>query len=255
MKRRKFLNTSLAASAIPLTAVAGNTDQNSNFAMDKELIEIRTYEMRFRGNAGKLIAYLNEVLKPALERKGITNFLLMDEMGMNDPKQFWVLISYPNASTYIQAQNLNDDETYLTAVESYNKIPEEQRIFNRYTSTLSLAFDGMPKVKMPAKNSTVFELRIYEGYSEDAVARKIAMFNDEEIVLFEKVGLHMVCFGDIIAGPHRPALVYMLHFKDMAERDANWKTFFDHPDWKAMLANPKYANTVSNIRRVFLKPA
>ena len=29
-------------------------------------------------------------------------------------------------------------------------------------------------------------------------------------------------------------LVYMLHFKDMEERDANWQVFLDHPEWKEM---------------------
>jgi hypothetical protein len=46
----------------------------------------------------------------------------------------------------------------------------------------------------------------------------------------------------------------MLHFKNMEERDANWKAFIDHPDWKKMSSMEEYANTVSNIIRRFLVP-
>jgi hypothetical protein len=46
----------------------------------------------------------------------------------------------------------------------------------------------------------------------------------------------------------------MLNFKDMEEHDANWKRFGAHSDWKAMSGMEEYANTVSNIRKVFLKP-
>ena len=80
------------------------------------------------------------------------------------------------------------------------------------------------------------------------------MFNDEEIPLFLKVKLNPVFFGDMIIGPYRPCLTYMLNFKDMAERDANWQTFVQHPEWKVMSAKKEYANTVSNIRKIFLTP-
>ena len=58
----------------------------------------------------------------------------------------------------------------------------------------------------------------------------------------------------MIIGPYRPCLTYMINFKDMEEHDANWKKFGSHPDWKAMSGMDEYANTVSNIRKVFLKP-
>ena len=112
----------------------------------------------------------------------------------------------------------------------------------------------MPQVVDPIEGAGLFELRTYEGYSEDAVRRKTKMFNVEEIDLFQRTGMIPVFFGDMIAGPYRPTLSYMLNFKDMAERDANWKTFLDHSEWKAMLAKEEYANTVSTIRKIFLTP-
>ena len=97
-------------------------------------------------------------------------------------------------------------------------------------------------------------MRTYEGYAEDAVRRKVKMFNVDELPIFYKTKLNPVFFGEVIAGEHMPCLIYMLTFKDLNERDANWKQFVDDPDWKRISQAPEYANTVSNIIRVFLEP-
>jgi hypothetical protein len=47
----------------------------------------------------------------------------------------------------------------------------------------------------------------------------------------------------------------MVGFKDMADRDATWKKFGSHEDWNAMRVKPEYADTVSNIHKIFLTPA
>jgi hypothetical protein len=106
----------------------------------------------------------------------------------------------------------------------------------------------------PQKGSQLFELRTYEGYSEDAVRRKVKMFNKEEFSIFEATGLHSVFFGEQVSGPLMPALTYMLSFSSMEERDANWDKFRVHPDWKRVSALPEYANSVSDIKRTFLTP-
>jgi len=240
------------ASALPLGIVQGQSKQTPPSA--KELYELRTYEMKFRGDQNLLTGYLKNVLQPALKRAGVNHFMLFTEWGNSDPANIWVLISYPDQNIYLKAQNLSADAEYVAAAATYHALPLEKAIYNRYTSMLLLAFDGLPKMLNPIDGASVFELRTYEGYSEDAVRRKVKMFNDEEFPLFFKVKLNPVFFGENIAGPHRPCLTYMLNFKDMAERDANWKTFIDHPEWKAMVGKPEYADTVSNIRKTFLKP-
>jgi hypothetical protein len=127
-------------------------------------------------------------------------------------------------------------------------------VYNRITTSFLLAFDGFPTVKAPAKESRIFELRTYEGYSEDAVTRKVKMFNEEEFPIFYKTKLTPVFFGEAIAGPNLPCLTYLITFKNLEERDKNWAAFGADADWKKVSNDPKYANTVSNIRRVFLEP-
>lgn len=252
MKRRKFLNTTIVASTLPLGCAASKLSGSEE--IEKEFYELRTYEIKFGGNSKLLISYLKEALQPALKRVGVNHFMLFEELGNAAPKKIIVLISYPNAALYVKAQNLQGDSTYQTASAEYHASPADKPIYNRISSSLLLAFDGLPQMMTPVADASLFELRTYEGYSEDAVRRKIKMFNVEEIPLFLKVGLHPIFFGDMIVGPHRPCLTYLLNFKDMAEHDANWKKFIQHPDWNAMKVKPEYANTLSNIRKVFLKP-
>lgn len=247
MKRRKFLYAgALGASGMAIGKSHLQQDQQ------RSLIEWRTYRVKFGGNLSSLQQYLSEVYRPALLKKGVKGFQMMRDHGQEEPVNLYVLIEYPTAEVYLQSQLLNHDANFLKSGEDYHQRTSEQAIYNRFESWLLSGFEGMPTVASIASEHQFFELRTYEGYSEDAVRRKILMFNKEEIDLFLDVKLNPVFFGEMIAGPYRPCLTYMLQFKDLAERDANWKTFIDHPEWKRMVALPEYANTVSNIRKNFL---
>ena len=248
MKRRNFLRNSAAISVLPGTMLGPKQETG------RQWYEWRTYEYRFRGNSQLLLDYLKEALFPAYTRKGVENIHAFFEYGQPNPGKLHILISYPSLEVFTSCQELGGDKDYTANAAEYLNAPPEQAPFNRYSSYLLRAFTGLPVMLPPPESSGLFELRTYEGYSEDAVRRKIKMFNDEEIDLFYRTGLNPVFFGDMIIGPNRPTLVYMLHFRDMEERDKNWQVFIDHPEWKSMSAKPEYANTVSNIIRTFLTP-
>jgi hypothetical protein len=127
-------------------------------------------------------------------------------------------------------------------------------VYNRFTTSFLIAFDGLPKLIKPKEATQLFELRTYEGYSEDAVRRKVDMFNKEEFSIFDATGLNSVFFGEQISGPLMPALTYMLAFESMEERNINWEKFSKNSEWKRVSILKKYSNTVSDIKRVFLKP-
>ncbi|MCR9286149.1 MAG: NIPSNAP family protein [Bacteroidetes bacterium] len=253
MKRRKFIQSTAVASALPLTYLAAD-ETETTILTEKELYELRTYEMKFARNHSLLTNYLKDVLQPTLKNKGATYFQIFNELGEDEPRKIWLLIAYPNQKTYLDCQLLDADLDYQEKSKDYHSITPDQAVYNRFSSSLSLAFDGMPKMTQPIDGASLYELRIYEGYSEDAVRRKIKMFNEEEFPLFFKVKLNPVFFGDVIAGQHRPCLVYMLNFKDMEARKTAWSEFLKSPEWDAMKVKPEYANTVSNIRKVLLKP-
>ena len=251
MERRQFIQkTVMATGAI---AAAGLGTAQAQQQQNKEIYEWRVYTMRW--GTGALDTYLSKALIPALNRLGIKNVGAFSEIGKSEPAKVYLLVPYTSFDQYLKVNaQLNTDKEYLDAAAEYNKIPVEQAVYARYDSSLMIAFDGLPKMIVPKNEKRIFEVRTYEGYSEDAVRRKIKMFNDEEFTIFNRVKLNPVFFGEVISGPNLPCLTYMITFKNMEERDQNWKAFGADPDWQRVSKDPMYANTVSRIFKTFLEP-
>ena len=253
MKRRNFVKASILAT--PSVLAASNTSNNSNLASKKELYEWREYEFNFNSPRGEVEKYFKNALIPAFNKYGVKTVGVFSEIGKSDPAKVYMLIPYASFEDYISInEKVKMDEDYKKASADYFNLSVEKTPFNRVSSSLMNAFDGLPKL-LPTKNEArIFEVRSYEGYSEDAVRRKILMFNKEELDIFYRTGLNPVFFGEVIAGGNMPRLTYMLTFKDMEERDKNWAKFSADDVWKRISKAPEYANSVSKIYRTFLVP-
>jgi hypothetical protein len=228
--------------------------QGASLQQGKELYEWRTYETGRAGQGG-LDNYFSKALIPALNKLGIKKVGAFSEVGKPEPSKLHLLIPYTSFDEYMKVfATLKGDKDFDQASADYNKIPVEQAAYTRYDASLMIAFNGLPKMIVPENGPRIFELRTYEGYSEDAVRRKIKMFNDEEFTIFNRVKLNPVFFGEVIAGKNLPCLTYMITFKNMEERDKNWKAFGADPDWQKVSKAPEYANTVSKIYKTFLEP-
>lgn len=226
-----------------------------NKAEKKELYELREYEIRFGSSQADLHAYFEKALIPALNKHGVKTVGAFKETGKSQPEKVYLLIVYPSFGEYLNIrEKVKNDEDFKKNSLFYDQIPQNKAIFNRISTSLMIGFDGHPVIEIPSKEPRIFELRTYEGYNEDAVKRKLKMFNESEFPIFYRTKLYPVFFGELIAGKNLPGLTYMITFKDMAERDANWAAFGADADWKKLLADPQYANTVSNIIRIFLEP-
>ncbi|MEZ4905480.1 MAG: NIPSNAP family protein [Spirosomataceae bacterium] len=248
MKRRKFI----AASGL---VGLGGGSKSLYLAPKKRKRSMNCAPMNLKWGMSRLEAYLQSALIPALNRLGVSKIGVFKEISKDDPAILHLLLVYPSQAGYFQIQTqLKKDADYLKASEAYHQTPVDKAIFDRVSSSLLLAFDGMPKLITPTKEPRILELRTYEGYSEDAVRRKIKMFNESEIAIFNKTKLNIVFFGEVLIGQRMPCLTYMLTFKDMEERNANWAKFSADPDWKQVSQAAEYANTVSRIQRVFLEP-
>jgi len=246
MNRRKF---TAAAATVPV-ALSSMTREATPQILSNEIYEVRKYEVAFFDNQANLRTYLKDVLFPALKYSGANHSFLFKEKGDAEPTNLWAIISYPSLEVYQRCQGDLNTPAFDEASAEYTKAGKS---YDRYSSSLLSAFDGIPHLLQPADDQQLFELRIYEGVNEDAVRRKVMMFDDEELPLFEEVGLNSIFFGKMIVGPYMPCLVYMLGFKDMEDREAAWQRFLEHPDWINMLNKPIYKDTVSNIRKTFLE--
>jgi hypothetical protein len=102
----------------------------------------------------------------------------------------------------------------------------------------------------------IFELRTYESQSFVTLARKVSMFNNGEMQIFERLGMRPVFFGETIVGPKQPNLMYMLSYDDLAAHDKLWHDFGTDAEWRKLSgrAELKDSEIVANISNVILRP-
>lgn len=257
MNRRDFLAASALAGAAPLTHLAA---QQAGSAAGPQHLELRQYHMLYGPKQRQLHDFLSQVAIPAWNRIGIGPVGVFSVVfGTNRPT-LYVLLPHPDAESVVTARSrLTQDAAYQQAGAAFLGAPLADPAFVRVQSELMRAFAGMPRVEVPpqtaAKQPRVFELRTYESHSDPAAIRKIEMFDrGGEIEIFRRVGLRPVFFAETVVGQNLPNLTYMLAFDDMRARDAAWATFVADPEWKKLAADPYYADTVSAISDVVLRP-
>ncbi|MEM6632810.1 MAG: NIPSNAP family protein [Bacteroidota bacterium] len=253
MKRRKFIKGTAAGSLLTGTL---HVQASTNQTPAREFYELREYSLRGASIPAKLSTYLEGALIPALNRNGVSKVGAFEKLGKPQPTTLFLLIAYKDGQNFLDMDALlASDEAYQSAAREFWELGPDQAQYVRAESTILEAFTSIPQFKQPPKRSELFELRIYESHNQAFHKRKVQMFDKEELDLFYKVGLNPVFFGACKVGRYAPQLTYMLHFKDMEERDSNWKAFIEHPDWNEMKAKPEYVGTVSNISRYFLTRA
>lgn len=220
-----------------------------------EIYELRVYKMEFSKPANILHDYFEKALIPALNRQGVNNVGAFEESGEALPKKIYLLISYQNMQAHQEvADALENDNQFKLDAQSYWSASSEKTPFKRIESIFIRSVSGFPNLVKPADDSEFFELRIYESHNEDALRRKIKMFNDSEFAIFNDVGLNTVFFGANISGNQMPCLTYLLAFKDKEEHQQAWSKFGPHPEWQRIIKLEEYKNAMNGISRVFLKP-
>lgn len=220
-----------------------------------EIYELRTYELEFFIPAQLLHDYFENALIPALNRQGIDHVGAFEEAGGALPKKVYLLIAYDNLqSVQTVADALTADPQYQKDAQPYLTADAGAIPYKRISSNLIRSTAGFPKLVKPDADANFYELRIYDSHNEDALRRKVKMFNDSEFEIFAEVGLPTVFFGHNIAGTQMPCLSYMLAFKDEAAHAEAWTKFVAHPEWLRITKLEEYANAMNDITRVFLKP-
>lgn len=100
----------------------------------------------------------------------------------------------------------------------------------------------------------IIEMRTYHC----APARMSALqdrFNNHTMGFFEKYGIKPLGFWTTLVGNDNHELMYLLEWKDMAEREAKWNAFQSDPQWIARRAESEaQAPILARISNQFLSP-
>ena len=165
---------------------------------------------------------------PALNRLGVASVGVFNvTIGPVTPT-FYVLIAAASVETLATVEaRLGQDAEYLKAGAPFLTSPADQAPFIRIESSLMVAFEGWPKLKLPAVTTEhkegMFELRTYESPSDQDHRRKVEMFNSGEYDVFEKAGFSQVFYGDVLAkaswfAPALPHIHVGLHRRNGSHR-------------------------------------
>jgi hypothetical protein len=253
MDRRQML-TGLAASAL-MSARPADTETAQTY------LEIKTWRLHNseEDQPTRVADYLEAGLTPALARAGARLVGAFSNLIGPDGPYYVTLAQY---SSMAEMQNvlakLSSDDAHVQALQKLNTgsgLP-----FVRVESSLLKSFAGMPAVDVPEASQKhsprIFELRTYESQNFLTLARKVAMFNEGEMRIFQRLGMRPVFFGETIVGPKQPNLMYMLSYDDLAARDRLWRDFGSDPEWKKLSGRPelKDSEIVANISNVILRP-
>jgi hypothetical protein len=251
MTRRTF---SLAASGLALTGpVAAASTARS-------ILELRW--LRMRTNPENQLQRTTEFLRataPALKRSGANQLGFFGSVIADESPFLLSLVSFPSlAAMEAASEKLAADKDYIQARDAYHATPALG--YERIESSLLRCFEGMPQVDPPPTDGTrlprIFEFRMYESNNSFTLSRKIKMFNEGEIGIFKRLGMHPVFYGETLIGARMPNLVYMLSFDSLAAREKLWQAFGADPEWQKLRVQPGFsdAENVSNISNSILRP-
>ncbi len=248
MNRRNFL----AAATAPLVSVPSRTSE-------RQYLEVIIYHLHVGERRDRVADFYRDVALGAYERLGIGPVGVFTVMYGPTAPSLYVLIAHDTIASVLSAESrLRRDEAYRQDGAPFLGAPLSDPAYIRQERQLMVAFAGMPRLEAPrdaADDGRILEWRVYESHSVQAGQKKIEMFNEGgEIAIFRKTGLTPVFFGETLFGHAMPNLTYMLAFDSLAARDAAWQRFLDDPDWHALRDDPQYADTVSNITGIILRP-
>lgn len=227
-----------------------------------EYYDLRRYQL-VSGPGTKLTDnYFSGALIPALNRLGIGPVGAFSVYFGPDTPAYYLLMPSTKLETLVTADlEVAKDSAFAKAAAPFWDAPAAAPPYARIESTLLRAFEGYPKLTVPAaatkKEKRIYHLRTYVSPTNMDHVRKVEMFHHGEFEFFARAGAGGVFYADALIGPRLPSLTYMLSFPDVAALEAGWAKFGADPDWKKLSADPRFKldpPTVSNVTSLVLRP-
>ncbi len=261
MDRRNFLSTSAAAlsSARPATAAP---QSSAGAKKSSEFYDFRRYQLASGPGTRITDSYFGGKLIPALNRLGIGPVGAFSIYFGPETPAYYLLLPSTMLETLVTAEvELAKDAAFMKAAAPFWDAPGATPPYVRIESSLLRAFEGYPKLTVPAaaakKEKRVYQLRTYVSPTNMDHVRKVDMFHHGEFDIFAKAGAANVFYADTLIGPRLPSLTYMLCFPSVEALETTWDKFSADPDWKKLSADPRFKldpPTVSSISSLVLRP-
>ena len=243
----------LAAVAVvfgnPIRAAAADSEKPQYY-------ELRVYTTKSEEQQRRVNDYWQNAGVPAYNRMGIEPIGVFTELTDSATNHIYVLIPCDSLEIFAAIPDkLAADTNYQHAAAGFLSVSKANRAYERFESSLLVAFEGMKHIAVPAADQkpNLFELRTYLSPSEGKGLNKVQMFDSGEIPLMKEVGLGPVFYGRTIVGAKMPCLTYMLSGESLEAHNQNWEKFDNAPVWKKLIGDPQYKDNVSGVISIMLK--
>ena len=195
---------------------------------------LETYYLRNGDQGSRLAEWLREGLLPACARLKVPGprFVLEGLVAAHMP-QVACLTPYASLEEMtVSRAKLRADASCRAAFEKWEAGAEAP--YEEYAEHLleTTSYCPPPPADTPAdQKPRVFELRLYHSPTERQLKALHERFAGPEIKIFHRVGVHPVLYSSTAVGPHKPNLVYLTPFADLAAREKAWAAFGADPEW------------------------
>jgi hypothetical protein len=233
----------------PFHATAAGSDKPQYY-------ELRIYTTKSEDQQKRVNDYWQNAAVPACNRMGIQPVGVFTELQDSATNSIYVLIPCDSLETFAAIPaTLAADADYQKAAADFLSAPKSNPAYERFESSLLVAFDGMKHMELPPpdKKPNVFELRTYLSPSEGKSLNKMKMFESGEIPLMKQVGLAPIFYSRTLVGLHMPCLVYMTCGVNLDEHKKHWQAFSASAIWEELTRDPQFKDNMNGVIRIILK--
>ena len=266
MKRRQFLATAcatgLAAASMPSVQAAESSGKPS--FLDFRMItapDARRLETTVKHNGETVIPIMN---KHGVSPVGL--FVADAELNSKeknydkkyDSVAFLLIPHQTFDSTQELAAKLRTDAAYREASTALSQGTSSQNpMSTAHERMLLRCFPEFPGVRVPTPSpGRILQLRLYRSHNFERSRAKVNQLVTQNgaIEVFEKCGIKPVFFSTTLYGSFMPSIVFMLCFESEEQKNDAWAKFINHPDWHKLRNDPAYADSVTEIISIYLRP-
>ena len=221
-----------------------------------QFYELRIYTTASATQQQRVNDYWQNAAVPAYNRMGIKPIGVFTEQEDSATNKIYVLIPCDSVEIFAAIPaKLAADADYQKAAAEFLSAPKTNAAYERFESSLLVAFDGMKHISVPPadKKPNVFELRTYKSSSEAKGLNKIKMFESGEITTMKAVGLAPIFYGRTVVGANMPCLTYLTCGENADAHKQHWTAFGAAPVWNQLKADPQYTDNMIGMIKVMLK--
>lgn len=217
---------------------------------NKDFYQLKVYHLKDDNQVNMTDDFLKNAYLPALHRFGIRNIGVFKPI-TNDTasdKRIYVLIPFSSSGQWTSiSDKINSDPAFNASAKDFLAADSKTPSFEKMESILMEAFQKQPHLVFPTQKDAerIFELRSYESPTIHLARKKMDMFNNDEINIFNRLGFDPVFYGKVVSGNRMPNLMYLPIFKSVEDRNDQWKVFGGDAKWKEIAADPANENKVS----------